>query len=216
MDIVDVVNVELETLKLIKKDQNTGEVRKIARVIYKEIKDLSINDYLDECEKVLNLRSWASWIIAFELAFRKRKDYTVDTFPIFQRWLFEYVRDWEDCDDFSVHALGALVMDFPQVIDQVYEWCDKPEFWVRRAAAVCLIYSIRKDAMDLKHIFGIASKLMGDEHYLVQKGYGWMLREYSKNHQEEVVEFVKMNAKSMQRTAFRYAIRDVDKEVKRN
>ncbi len=41
---------------------------------------------------------------------------------------------------------------------------------------------------------------------MVQKGYGWMLKEASKPYQEEVFDFVMKNKTVMPRTALRYAI----------
>lgn len=215
MNIEEILLTELEQLKKQNKHHRTGEVRKISRTIYEEIKELPIDKYLDKCENLLQLRTWSSWIVAFDLAFRKRKSYSQGTFDIFEHWLFEYVRDWEDCDDFCVHPLGALLLDHNELIERIYSWCDSPHFWVRRAAAVSLIYSIRRDEIDNKHVLLIAEKLVGDDHYLVQKGYGWMLREYSNKHEDEVIQFVKKHGCKMSRMAFRYALRDVDETIRK-
>ncbi len=49
-----------------------------------------------------------------------------------------------------------------------------------RASAVCLIPSVRKKDI-LENIFKTADSLISDKEDLVQKGYGWMLKEASKN-----------------------------------
>jgi 3-methyladenine DNA glycosylase AlkD len=47
---------------------------------------------------------------------------------------------------------------------------------------------------------------MTDRDDLVQKGYGWMLKEASKRHQEELFSCVMQHRQEMPRTALRYAI----------
>jgi 3-methyladenine DNA glycosylase AlkD len=49
---------------------------------------------------------------------------------------------------------------------------------------------------------------------MVQKGYGWMLKEASKPHQKEVFDFVMMHKSVMPRTALRYAIEKMPPELK--
>jgi len=41
---------------------------------------------------------------------------------------------------------------------------------------------------------------------MVQKGYGWMLKEASKLHQDDVFQYILKHRKEMPRTALRYAI----------
>ena len=52
----------------------------------------------------------------------------------------------------------------------------------------------------------------GDD--IVQKGYGWLLKEESRVHQKEVFDYVVKNRAIMPRTALRYAIELMPKEFK--
>ena len=56
--------------------------------------------------------------------------------------------------------------------------------------------------------------LLTDEDDMVQKGYGWLLKEESRKHQKEVFNYVFKNRKVMPRTALRYAIELMPKELK--
>jgi 3-methyladenine DNA glycosylase AlkD len=49
---------------------------------------------------------------------------------------------------------------------------------------------------------------------MVQKGYGWLLKEASRRHQKEVLNYVLKNKAWMPRTALRYAIELMPKELK--
>jgi 3-methyladenine DNA glycosylase AlkD len=125
------------------------------------------------------------------------------------------VKTWGDCDDFCVHALGSIVLDYPELFDRVLKWCEDSNYVVRRAAAVSLIYSIRKSCFDSQKVFMISDHLMKDEHYLVLKGYGWMLKEYSVREEKAVEDYLRKNVHDMPRLAYRYAVEKLDKGVKR-
>jgi 3-methyladenine DNA glycosylase AlkD len=60
----------------------------------------------------------------------------------------------------------------------------------------------------------IADLLLTDGDDMVQKGYGWLLKESSRRNQNEVFDYVMKNKKKMPRTAFRYAIELMPRELK--
>lgn len=66
----------------------------------------------------------------------------------------------------------------------------------------------------LPDIFEIADLLLTDPDDLVQKGYGWMLKATSEAHQQEVFDYVVRKKAVMPRTALRYAIEKMPKELK--
>jgi 3-methyladenine DNA glycosylase AlkD len=76
---------------------------------------------------------------------------------------------------------------------------------VRRAAAVTLIVPA-KHGKFLKEAFAIADILLQDKEDLVQKGYGWLLKEASRLHHKEVFDYLMKHRDAMPRTAFRYAL----------
>ena len=84
---------------------------------------------------------------------------------------------------------------------------------MRRASAVALIIPARKGKF-LNEIIAIADILLLDKDDLVQKGYGWMLKASSEAHQKEVFEYVMKNKDKMSRTALRYAIEKMPKNLK--
>ena len=72
---------------------------------------------------------------------------------------------------------------------------------MKRAAAVSLIIPAKKGQF-LKEIFTISDRLLLDKDDMVQKGYGWMLKESSKLHQNEVYRYVLKHRKDMPRDRF--------------
>ena len=71
-----------------------------------------------------------------------------------------------------------------------------------------------KNGKFLKDVFQIADILLLDKDDMVQKGYGWMLKVASQAHQQEVYEYVLTHKTTMPRTALRYAIEKMPKELK--
>jgi len=84
---------------------------------------------------------------------------------------------------------------------------------MRRAAAVSLVVPARHGEF-LAEALDIANLLLTDGDDLVQKGYGWLLKEASRKHTDEVFSYVMANKRAMPRTALRYAIELMPKELR--
>lgn len=189
----------------------TGLIRRAGAKVFRKLENKDINVVLEYCEALLEERNWELGVVAYDWAYRVRKQYTEETFYIFERWLKEYVTGWGDCDDFCTHAFGELLIQYPVLFEKVEQWTKCSEFWVRRGAAVVLILPIRKQKYDFNP-FVISDSLMLDSCDLVQKGYGWMLKIYSTVEKDKVIEYLNLNKSKMPRTAFRYALEKLDKE----
>lgn len=202
------VNTELlnELSECLKATRVTAEVRKVSAQFFHRVKDEDLDTVLAVCEELLAQRKRQFRVVAFDWAFRMRKHYTRDTWPVFERWLKEYVRGWGDCDDFCTHAFGELLAQYNDLFARVIPWTEHPDFWVRRAAAVILIYPVRKQRALGLDPFLIADRLMHDEHYLVLKGYGWLLKEVSRYEEDAVAAYLARHRPHMPRIAFRYAL----------
>jgi len=189
----------------------TGKVRKLAQRYYGEIKDRPKEDIFEICEELLETGISENRTIAFQWAHRIKAQYETDDFVRFESWIEKYVNNWGACDDLCTHALGELVYQYPDLIGNLKNWCGSDNLWKRRGAAVTMIYSIRHSEV-LENVFEIADLLFYDEEDLVQKGYGWMLKEASKEYPEEVFDYVMESKEDMPRTSLRYAIEKLSKD----
>ncbi|RXJ70852.1 DNA alkylation repair protein [Veronia nyctiphanis] len=215
MDIVNIVREELAGIGYPHNVVKTAQVRALSAQIFRTLPDKNISAVLTLSEALLDIEGWAGWVISYDWAFRVRKQYTRDTFFIFERWLKTYVRDWGDCDDFCTHALGELIAQHNDLYELTTAWVDHENFAVRRAAAVVLIYPIMKGRYAETLPLKTADLLFSDEHYLVQKGYGWMLKVLSKKEPDTVINYLESHYQEMPRTAFRYAMEKLDKNTRR-
>lgn len=192
----------------------TAKIRSVSSKLFKTLEDKNIDQVLTLCDSLLDERDWALGVIAYDWAFRVKKQYNHQTFSIFEKWLKKYVRDWGDCDDFCTHAFGELLSQDNDLFKEIIKWTKHSDFFVRRAAAVILIYPIRYRKFQNINPFLISDALLHDDHHLVLKGYGWMLKVLSENEPEQVYEYLKQNKQIMPRVAFRYALEKLDKDLR--
>lgn len=189
-------------------------VKNTAKKYFRDIKGSGKQEIFSLCEKLLESDYGEEAFIAFEWAYSIRKDYEPADFLIFERWIQKYVNNWAKCDTLCNHSVGSFIEKYPEYIKSLKEWARSDNRWLRRASAVTLILPARK-GMFLEDVFEISDILLKDRDDLVQKGYGWMLKEASKSHQEEVFDYIMAKKAEMPRTALRYAIEKMPKDLKR-
>jgi 3-methyladenine DNA glycosylase AlkD len=192
----------------------TSVVRKIATNGFQQVKNLEKDEVFDVCETLLDSGDWRERTIALQWVFRIRKQYQASDFPRFEQWLEKYVDGWGSCDDFCTHAFGHLINAFPEHIPIVKTWAKSDNRWFRRGAAVVMIYGIRRK-QGFSDSFEIADLLLLDDDDLVQKGYGWMLKEISNKDPFPVFEFVMQRKGRMPRTSLRYAIKKLEPHLRK-
>lgn len=188
-------------------------VAKIAKKYFEEIQDAPKKEIFAYCEQLLESGYCEDAFIAFDWAYRIKKEYSPDDFQNFERWIECYVDNWAKCDTLCNHSVGSFIEQYPQYIENLKNWTRSENRWLRRASAVTLILPARRGGF-LEDIFNISDNLMNDKDDLVQKGFGWMLKEASKPHQREVFDYVMKNKKHMPRTALRYAIEKLPKDLR--
>lgn len=154
-----------------------------------------------------------SWIGA-NWADSINKQYAPADFKIFERWVNKYVSNWATCDTLCNHAVGEFITKYPGFTKELKRWAKSKNRWVKRAAAVTLILPARRGEF-LQEVFSIADILLMDKDDLVQKGYGWMLKEASRKNQKQVFDYIMKNKGRMPRTALRYAIEKMPVELKK-
>lgn len=192
----------------------TPIVRKIAWKYYLEIFDKKKEIVFGLSKELLSSGLHEPLIIAFDWAYRVRKQFSEDDFPIFRYWLKTYVNNWSACDDFCQGPLGELIIQYPGLLPKVFDWTQHESRWFRRASAVALIPPIRK-ANILPNVYKTAKALLEDHDDLVQKGYGWMLKEASNQYPQEIFDFAMRHKAKMPRTALRYAIEKLPVAMKK-
>ncbi|MDK2835150.1 MAG: hypothetical protein PWP63_2237 [Methanolobus sp.] len=191
----------------------TALVSKMAKKYFKTISDKSKPEVFSLCEELLKSDYMEESFIAFEWSYSLRDKYEPGDFAIFEGWIGNYVNNWAKCDTLCNHTVGTFIDMYPQYIVSLKEWTASDNRWFRRAAPITLILAARRGDF-LDDVLEIADLLLTDEDDLVRKGYGWMLKEAAREHQQEIFDYVMKNKKVMPRTALRYAIEKFPKDLR--
>jgi 3-methyladenine DNA glycosylase AlkD len=183
----------------------TGTVGKIAKKYWKEIEGLGKVKIFKLCEELYRSDYCEEAFIVSWWVPNLIEEFTLDDLQLFRKWIEKYINNWAKCDGFCNHSVGGMIEKFPECVGEIKSWAKSNNRWMKRASAVSLIIPVRNGKF-LKDVLEISDLLIQDKDDMVQKGYGWLLKEASRLNQETVFDYVISKKKIMPRTAFRYAI----------
>lgn len=112
------------------------------------------------------------------------------------------INNWDLVDTSAGYILGDYLREKPKTI--LYRFARSNDLWEKRISIISTMNFIAfgKFGDTLK----ITKILMKDEHDLIHKACGWMLREVGKKNLATEKAFLAKNYKKMPRTMLRYAI----------
>lgn len=119
-----------------------------------------------------------------------------------------FINNWDLIDSSAPQIIGAWLMDKDRSI--LYALAKSNLVWERRIAIMATACFIDKD--DFADTLKIAALLLNDDHDLIHKAVGWMLREIGKRNRQQEERFLKKHYQNMPRTMLRYAIEKFDEE----
>ncbi len=114
-----------------------------------------------------------------------------------------YINNWDLVDLSASRIVGPYLEDKPK--DILRKLATSKSIWERRIAILSTFHFIKQG--NPKYSLEIAEMLLQDNHDLIHKALGWMLREVGKNCGEKILaDFLDKHAATMPRTMLRYAI----------
>jgi 3-methyladenine DNA glycosylase AlkD len=112
------------------------------------------------------------------------------------------INNWDLVDASAPHVVGAHLETRSR--KTLYRLAKSKSLWERRIAIIATQHFIRRN--DFEDTLAIAHILLNDEHDLIHKAAGWMLREVGKRDESVLRAFLNEHAPAMPRTMLRYAI----------
>jgi 3-methyladenine DNA glycosylase AlkD len=113
-----------------------------------------------------------------------------------------FINNWDLVDGSAPYIVGAFLSSRNR--KPLYVLAKSSSLWERRIAILATLHFIRQN--DFADSLRISELLLGDEHDLIHKAVGWMLREVGKRDRLIGETFLKSHYRKMPRTMLRYAI----------
>lgn len=181
------------------------EQRKIAKK-YLEMNFTDIKKLLDSKIHEERLIALLLLVERFKKSGKKEKAGIIDYY--LRHTMF--VNNW-DLVDLSAHQLlGEYILGKPEKKKTLLQLAKSGGVWERRISVIATYAFIKKNRFE--ETLEIAGLLLNDEHDLIQKAVGWMLREVGKRNQAAEETFLKKHFRKMPRTMLRYAIERLPKK----
>lgn len=124
----------------------------------------------------------------------------------------ERVNNWDLVDLSAPNIIGAHLSGGDSTL--IVELARSESVWKRRMAVLSTFHDIQSGKF--KTALRLAAMLLGDEHDLMHKATGWMLREIGKRDREVEERFLRKYVKRMPRTMLRYAIERFPDSLRRS
>ncbi len=121
------------------------------------------------------------------------------------------INNWDLVDLTAPKIVGDFLFDKKKNI--LYDLANSDNLWEKRIAILSTFYFINKE--EFQDVLALSEILLDDEHDLIHKSVGWMLREVGKKDKNILENFLKQHYKVMPRTMLRYAIEKLDENERK-
>lgn len=169
------------------------DIRKIA----KKYQDIEIN----ELQKLISSKIHEERLCAALICTYKKLNQELVDFYLQNT---KFLNNWDIIDLSAPKILGLWMLDKSNDRKILYKFARSKSLWERRIAMLSTHTFIRNE--DFDDALNISEILLNDDHDLIHKAVGWMLREIGKRDQKIEEKFLKKYYKKMPRTMLRYAI----------
>ena len=172
------------------------------RLIAKKYIDISIADMKILIQSKYHEERFLGLIILVNKYSKSKDKKTINQLYKIYISSFKYINNWDLVDTSAHKIVGAYIQQKPKAI--LKKLVRSKNMWERRIAVIATFQLIKMGR--LKETFELSKMLLTDDHDLMHKAVGWMLREAGKKDIKKLEAFLKKNHAHMPRTMLRYSI----------
>jgi len=178
-----------------------------SRTVAKKYHDLSFEDIKTLLQSKIHEERLTALLLLVHL-YQKNPD---KKFVDFYLSNTKHINNW-DLVDLTAHKIvGHYLENKPR--DILYKLARSKILWERRISIISTFHFIRD--RDFKDALALADILLNDEHDLMHKAVGWVLREIGKKDLKVEEGFLRKHYKKMPRTMLRYSIEKFPEDVRK-
>lgn len=183
--------------------------KELAKKYYPRVKG-DIQKTIEVAQELIASRTLDEAQVGIRILGRMRRHLTPRHFDTLDAWV-DHLTNWANTDGLSTWLIAETIKKDPTLHRRLLQWTTSENRWRRRAAAVSLVPIARKGEM-LQEALTIADRLMTDGDDMVQKGVGWLLKEASKEHPDEIREYLLKWREEAPALTLRYASEKLPKD----
>jgi 3-methyladenine DNA glycosylase AlkD len=184
------------------------------RLVAKEFKDLSFTELQKLLKSPIHEDRLLALIILVNRFKKSDQDGKIQIAKFFLKNI-KYINNWDLVDSSAEYILGDYLrnnMNLPEQKITLKKLATSKNLWSRRIAILATFHFIRH--REFKTTFYVADILLYDNHDLIHKAVGWMIRESANRDMKQAVRFLKTRYQKMPRTMLRYAIEKFPEETR--
>ncbi len=184
----------------------------IQRKIAQKYQNLSLSDLVKLLHSKIHEERFTALVLMVNLY--KKGDVTKKRL-IYKTYLAntKWINNWDLVDTSTPQIIGDYLYNFDDV-ELLDKLAKSKLLWDRRIAIIATFTFIRHN--NFKPTFHISQILFNDNHDLIHKAVGWMLREVGKKDTKALKKFLDQYASQMPRASLRYAIEKFNKKDRDN
>ena len=184
----------------------------VIRTVCKKYKALPLNEIEKLLESPIHEHRLASLIIMTEQAKKKAGEaLKKQLYDLYLRRT-DRINNWDLVDVSCPAVIGGYLLDKNRA--PLYRLARSKNLWEKRIAMVSTLAFIRAGQLD--DAFALAKVLLPDQHDLIHKAVGWMLRCAGDVDKPALLKFLDAHAHEMRRTALRYSLEHLTPEQKQH
>jgi len=184
----------------------------IQRKIANEFKELRIQDLQELLDSKIHEKRLIGLLILIEKYKKADEKLKEEIFNFYLKNANKNnINNWDLVDLSSPNIVGNYLLKRDRKV--LYDLANSSNLWEKRIAIISTFEFIRNNQFD--DTLKISEILLKDNHDLIQKAVGWMLREVGKRDLGVLENFLKRYYKNMPRTMLRYTIEKFPEEIRK-
>lgn len=177
------------------------EQRAVAKKFYKDLALEAVEKLLQSPWHEERLTAVFLLVLNFQKGDQAKKDRVANLYLANTK----QINNWDLVDSSAGYILGPWLENSSYKMKLLTKLARSDLIWERRIAMLTTGYYIGQGRAD--EAFDVIEILKNDQHDLIQKAVGWMLREIGKRvDRQELIKYLDQHAATMPRTSLRYAI----------